>query len=57
MSNEGDGQEMESIGEEGSTNVSRHDCDSFKIQEKVFNHLNPNEKEKEKSKYQEIHNI
>ena len=47
MSNQGDGWEMESIEEEGSSNVSRHHCENFKTHENVFNHFNPNEKEKE----------
>ena len=50
MSNEGDGRGIEPIGEEGFTNISRHDYEDFKIQEKLFNHLDPNEKEKEISK-------
>ena len=47
MSNQGEGQKMESIGEERSTNVSRHHYENFKTKEDVFNHLHPNEKEKE----------
>lgn len=46
MSNQGDAQEMVPIEEKGSSNVSRHDCEDFQIQEKLFNHLGPNEKEK-----------
>ena len=50
MCNEGGGQGKESIEEEGFANVSRHECEDFKIQEKLFNHLNPNKKEREISK-------
>ena len=53
MSNQGEGQKMESIGEERSTNVSRHHYENFKTKEDVFNHLHPNEKEREISKSQE----
>ena len=48
MSNQGGGQKMESIGDERSTNVSRHPCENFKTKEDVFNHLNPSEKENKK---------
>ena len=53
MCNEGDGRGIQSIEEEGFANVSRHECEDFKIQEKLFGHLNPNEKKKEKEKSQE----
>ena len=53
MSNQGDGQEMVPIEEEGSSNVSSYHYEHFKTQEKLFNHLDPNEKEKETSKSQE----
>jgi hypothetical protein len=33
MSNQGDGREMVPIKEERFANVSRHDCEDFKIQE------------------------
>ena len=46
MSNQGDGREMVPIEEKGSNNVSRHHCENFQTQEKLFNHLDPNEKEK-----------
>ena len=52
MSNQGDGQEMVLIEEEGSSNISSYHCENFKTQEKVFNHLDPNEKEKQISKSQ-----
>ena len=41
---------MVPIEENGSSDVSRHHCENFTIQEKLFNHLDPNEKEKEISK-------
>lgn len=52
MSNEGDGQEMVPIEEEGSSNVSCHHCKNFQIKERAFNHIDPNDEEKEISKYQ-----
>lgn len=46
MSDQGDGQEMKSIKEEGFANVSGHHYENYKTKEDVLNHLNPNEKEK-----------
>ena len=34
MSNQGEGQEMESIGEEGFSNVLRHQCQNFQTHKK-----------------------
>ena len=46
MSNQGEGQDIESIREEGFANVSRHHYENFKTKEKVFNHRDHSEKER-----------
>ena len=50
ISKQGDHREMVSIEEERYGNVSTHHCENLQTKEKVFNHPDPNEKEKEISK-------